>query len=72
MPTTAASSYSIYADPGELSDLAADPKFALEVKKWRKRLTEFLAERGPAWVTTAILCRGRRVLYSPNYPGSAK
>ncbi len=65
--------FDLSTDPGELTDLAADPKFAPEVKKWRKRLTEFLAERGPEWVKDGDLVpRTERFLYSPNYPGSAK
>ena len=57
-------------DPGELYDLAPDPGHAEELRTWRNRLIEHLAERGEPFVKNGDLAlRPERMLYSPNYPG---
>ncbi len=56
-------------DPGELHDLASEPDHQSELRKWRERLVEHLAERGEKWVKNGRLAlRPERQLYSPNYP----
>jgi arylsulfatase A-like enzyme len=57
-------------DPHELDDLAGAPEHGAELARWRARLAEFLAPRGPAWVSGGKLAlRPRSILHSPNYPG---
>lgn len=64
--------FDLSSDPGELCDLASEAKFAPELKEWRKRTADFLAERGPAWVKNGDLVpRTEKMLYSPNYPREA-
>ena len=56
-------------DPGELTDLAPDPRYQKELHRWRERLINHLAERGEKWVKGGKLAlRPDRCLYSPNYP----
>lgn len=64
--------FDLSTDPGELNDLAADPKYADELKKWRKRMVkQFAVEgRGEPFVKGGDLAaRPKRMLYSPHYPG---
>jgi arylsulfatase len=57
-------------DPYEKRDLAGDSKYDPQLKTWRSRLVEHLAERGPAFVENGRLAlRPHSILYSPNYPG---
>jgi len=61
--------FDLEQDPGELEDLAGDPAHAAELKKWRSRLIDHLAERGEPFVKNGELgLRPERMLYSPNYP----
>lgn len=56
-------------DPGELSDLAEDPKYAGTLETWRQRLVEHLSERGEEFVSNGKLkTRPHSLLYSPNFP----
>ena len=60
-------------DPGELLDLASDPKFADELKKWRQRMVKHFAERGDKFVKDGeLVVRSERMLYSPLYPDKAE
>jgi len=64
--------FDLASDPGELTDLSADPKHAAELKTWRQRMIEHLSERGPAWVRDGdLIPRPDKILYSPNYPKPA-
>jgi arylsulfatase A-like enzyme len=57
--------FNLETDPHELHNLGGDPETAV----WRKRLADFLAVRGPAWVQNGKLqVRPKSQLYSPNYP----
>lgn len=61
--------FDLSADPGELHDLASDPKFAAELKKWRQRMVKHFAERGTRFVKDGeLVVRPEKILYSPNYP----
>ncbi|MBN2311009.1 MAG: arylsulfatase [Candidatus Hydrogenedentes bacterium] len=63
--------FDLETDPGELTDLAGDPAHADELRRWRARLVDHLAERGDAFVRNGQLAlRPERMLYSPNYPGN--
>lgn len=58
-------------DPGELNDLAGDAAHGAELRTWRNRLIEHLAERGYTFVHNGKLAlRPQRYLYSPHYPKS--
>lgn len=60
-------------DPGELHDLASDPKHAAELKTWRQRIVKHFAERGDAFVKDGeLVVRPQKMLYSPLYPGKAE
>lgn len=62
--------FDLSTDPGELNDLASDPKHADEVKKWRGRMARHLSERGEPFVKNGDLApHPQKMLYSPNYPG---
>jgi arylsulfatase len=57
-------------DPYEKRDLAGNSKYDPQLKTWRSRLVEHLAEPGPAFVENGRLAlRPHSMLYSPNYPG---
>ena len=59
-------------DPGEINDLASDLSHRGTLENWRERLIEHLSERGEPFVSKGrLLPRPDRMLYSPNYPGSA-
>ncbi len=56
-------------DPGELHNLAREPKNRNKVHEWRDRMIEHLAERGEPFIVNGNLApRPERMLYSPNYP----
>ena len=56
-------------DPGECHDLSGDTAYTAELRKWRSRLVEHLAERGEAFVRNGkLVLRPESMLYSPNYP----
>lgn len=56
-------------DPGELHDVASDAKHAAELKAWRQRMIEHLAERGEQFVKNGDLVVGvEKMIYSPLYP----
>ena len=60
-------------DPHELNDLGSNPASQSQVRLWRNRLIEHLAERGEEYVKNGKLAlRPQRHLYSPNYPGAEK
>jgi len=60
-------------DPKELHDLARDPGYAETLRLWRHRMVQHLSERGEPFVKDGRLVPHRPdVLYSPNYPRSAK
>jgi arylsulfatase len=62
--------FNLAHDPHELTDLAPDAAHQLELRRWRERLTEYLAPRGEGWVRNGKLVpRPKGMLYSPNYPG---
>ena len=62
--------FDLDADPGEQRDLAGDPAHAAEIRRWRGRLVEHLAERGEPFVRNGDLgLRPERMLYGPAYPG---
>jgi len=62
--------FDLATDPGELNDLASDPKHADEVKKWRQRMVKHFAERGEPFLHNGDLApHPQKILYSPNYPG---
>lgn len=57
-------------DPHELDDLAGRVRRAAELRAWRRRLIDFLSERGDRYVRNGeLVVRPERILYSPNYPG---
>ncbi|HPA46854.1 MAG TPA: arylsulfatase [bacterium] len=59
-------------DPNELVDIASDAAHQSELRKWRERMVEHLAERGEEWVKNGKLAlRPKSRLYSPNYPGNS-
>ena len=63
--------FNLDEDPGELTNLAGDPKWQTELMKWRQKLiTQFEAEgRGEEWVKDGkLMQRVKGQLYSPNYP----
>ncbi len=61
--------FNLKDDPGELNDLASEPKSRSKVREWRARMVEHLAERGEPFVVNGDLSpRPERMLYSPHYP----
>jgi arylsulfatase A-like enzyme len=57
------------SDPGELTDLAADPSHAALLRTWRQRMTEHLAPRGDHWVKGgSLVARAQDPVYAPSYP----
>ena len=65
--------FDLEQDPGELEDLAGDPAHAAELRNWRSRLIDHLAERGEPFVKNGELgLRPERMLYSPNFPRAEK
>jgi len=61
--------FDLHRDPGELDDLASEPKHQATRRLWRRRLIEHLSERGAPFVVNGDLAlRPKRFLYSPNYP----
>jgi len=62
--------FDLEKDPGELNDLAPDSAYQSQVREWRGRLINHLAERGEQFVRDGKLAlRPKSLLYSPNYPG---
>ncbi len=65
--------FDIDGDPGELHDLASDPKHARTLRRWRKRMIDHLAERGAPFVVNGDLAlRPHRMTYGPHYPRGRK
>jgi arylsulfatase A-like enzyme len=63
--------FDLVQDPGELRDLASDPAYGAELRSWRGRMIEHLAERGRPFVDRGrLLTRPASYLYSPNFPRS--
>jgi arylsulfatase A-like enzyme len=61
--------FDLARDPQELHDLAPESEHTAELRRWRSRLIEHLAERGAPFVTAGKLgLRPERMLYSPLYP----
>lgn len=61
--------FDLQADPAELHDLAADPRAAAQLERWRGRMVDHLAVRGEEWVRDGqLLLRSETLLYGPNYP----
>ncbi len=59
-------------DPGELNDLAGDPKFEAPLRQWRQRMVEHLSIRGERWVKGGRLqTRKEPIPRSPNFPAYA-
>jgi arylsulfatase A-like enzyme len=62
--------FDLTRDPAELHDLAPEAAHAAQLRLWRGRLIEHLAERGERWVKVGRLAlRPESHLYSPHYPG---
>jgi arylsulfatase len=56
-------------DPHELQDLASDPARQNQLRLWRGRMVEHLAERGDPWVKNGkLMVRRNGMPISPNYP----
>ncbi len=63
--------FNLDEDPWELDDLAGDGAYGETLRTWRNRLIDHLAERGEPFVKNGRLAlRPKRMLYSPNYPGT--
>jgi len=61
--------FDLVADPQETRDLASDPAHQTELRTWRSRMIDHLAERGEPFVTGGDLgLRRKPMIYSPNYP----
>jgi len=57
-------------DPGEVNDLSSDSAYSSQMRVWRERLVNHLAERGGRFVKDGKLAlRPTSHLYSRNYPG---
>ena len=57
-------------DPGEVYNLSSDPVYQNQVREWRGRLVNYLAERGEHFVKDGkLMLRPDADIYSPNYPG---
>ncbi len=64
--------FDLRTDPNELDDLALKAKRGKDLSIWRERLVEYLSERGERYVKDGkLVVRPKRILYSPNYPGTA-
>ncbi len=62
--------FDLTRDPAELHDLAPEAAHAAQLRLWRGRLIDHLAERGDRWVKAGRLAlRPESHLYSPNHPG---
>ncbi len=65
--------FDLREDPHEIRDLAPEPRYRSQVREWRARMVEHLAERGEPFVVNGNLApRPKSMLYSPHYPGAAK
>lgn len=61
--------FDLVNDPGEINDLAAEPKYKSTLEMWRDRLIKHFAERGPAFVSGAKLTiRKNQILYGRLFP----
>jgi arylsulfatase len=59
-------------DPHELDDLASNPAHSAEVRKWRQRMIEHLAERGEPFVKNGDLeLRPKGMPHGANFPGGS-
>jgi len=62
--------FDLTGDPAELHDLASEAAHSAQLRLWRSRLIEHLAERGERYVKNGRLAfRPESHLYSPHYPG---
>ncbi len=62
--------FDLEKDPAELDDLAPLPAHEAELRRWRERMVNHLAERGEKWVRGGrLIPRPESILHSPNYPG---
>ena len=62
--------FDLEKDPGELNDLSSEPASQNQLREWRGRLVNHLAERGELFVKDGKLAlRPTAHLYSRNYPG---
>ena len=66
--------FDLVADPGEMTDLSADPAYAAELKKWRQRLVDLWTEqnRGDEWVKDGVLQYRTYKQSSPESPNYGK
>jgi len=61
--------FDLTTDPGEERDLAGVASVASDLRQWRNRLIDHLAERGGEFVKNGELAlRPRSCRHSPNYP----
>jgi arylsulfatase A-like enzyme len=61
--------FNIKDDPGEIYDLAQEPKYGEILKAWRNQLIEHLSDRGKKFVFNGrLVLRPDGMLYSPLYP----
>jgi len=52
-----------------MKDLSRDASYANVLAVWRKRMVDWLSERGSDWVKDGVLqVRKTGLLYSPHYP----
>lgn len=64
--------FDLTTDPNELTDLAASAAHTAELRRWRARLVNHLAVRGPGWVRNGQLVpRPQGQMLSPHFPGYA-
>jgi len=67
--------FDLDADPGETTDLAADPAHAhaKTLAKWRQRMVAHLAPRGEQWVKDGkLMLRKPGMVLGPHYPGRGR
>lgn len=64
--------FDLKQDPYETQDLSGSARHKGELERQRHLLTEHLKPRGQEWVKNgALVARPKRLLHSPNYPGTA-
>jgi len=62
--------FDLQKDPAEMDDLAPLSAHEAELRRWRERMVNHLAERGAEWVKGGRLVpRPQSIPHSPNYPG---
>lgn len=61
--------FDLVNDPGELRDLAREPRYTGILKDWRSKLIAQFKERGEPFLKNGDLAiRREKIVYSPNYP----